>query len=656
MKRFVCLLVTIALFTPCASTQSITTDVLGSHDLTGGTSTVKGSGGSSCQYCHAPHSGVGGATPLWSQRLSNQTYNTYSSPTEQNTTLQPVLGADSSLCLSCHDGTVAVGTSAVYGSITTTGSLPGKQVFGGNLQTSHPVSLKLPIKDSPDLVATLASNGTTNDPTNSVKLVAGNVECTTCHNPHIQNIDKLTTKFLVRDNINGGICLTCHETGARTVSGVLNPLAGWAGSAHATAGNAVSAQAGMGAYTSVAQFACQACHMSHNATTGTTLLRMPIPAQSNFDNVTQNCLICHNGGSNLTPAAPNVGTELAKSNSHPTPSGIWKHSAAEPVLVQNNRHAACVDCHNSHDSLQVTTFPAAPVIRASQTSIAGISAVDGTTIVSPAQNQYENCLRCHGTSSGKQTLPGYMPLRVVSASDRLNVIPEFALSASSSHPVMHDSNSPLPQPSLRPYMLNLDGATSSTRGLGIGIGSRILCTDCHNSDDNREFGGSGPNGPHGSANPHVLERRYEITTAPAPGFAVNQLWPQPSLNSGGATPGPYALCGKCHNLVNIMTDASFQPDKNGLGGHNMHVSFGFSCSVCHTSHGMGARSPSISGERLVNFDANVVAALSAYPISYDRSTNTCTLTCHGYNHYPDGSVFQLAGVTPASIRSRSGHQ
>ncbi len=30
-------------------------------------------------------------------------------------------------------------------------------------------------------------------------------------------------------------------------------------------------------------------------------------------------------------------------------------------------------------------------------------------------------------------------------------------------------------------------------------GPRLFCTDCHNSDDNREFGGTGANGPHGSA-------------------------------------------------------------------------------------------------------------------------------------------------------------
>ena len=85
----------------------------------------------------------------------------------------------------------------------------------------------------------------------------------------------------------------------------------------------------------------------------------------------------------------------------------------------------------------------------------------------------------------------------------LNLVPEFSQTATSSHPVMHDRSSPLPQPSLRANMLNIDGVTP-----GRIMGARILCTDCHNSDDNREFGGTGPNGPHGSRWPHVLERRY----------------------------------------------------------------------------------------------------------------------------------------------------
>ena len=112
-----------------------------------------------CLYCHAPHSGVG--TPngaLWSQTLSMQTYTAYSSTTLKNAPLQPSLGGSSSLCLSCHDGTVAVGQTQPYGPYTMTGSMNPADMFGAGLQGSHPFSLKLPLVDAPDLQPALTSD------------------------------------------------------------------------------------------------------------------------------------------------------------------------------------------------------------------------------------------------------------------------------------------------------------------------------------------------------------------------------------------------------------------------------------------------------------------------------------------------------------------
>jgi len=67
---------------------------------------------------------------------------------------------------------------------------------------------------------------------------------------------------------------------------------------------------------------------------------------------------------------------------------------------------------------------------------------------------------------------------------------------------------------------------------------------------------------------------------------------------------------------------------------------------------MGARSGTISGERLVNFDINVVAANGSIPISYSRATNTCILVCHMAAHNADGSVTQdthkSTGTTPGA--------
>jgi predicted CXXCH cytochrome family protein len=637
-----------------------TGDALGAHDLSpGGQSPLKGGALPPCEYCHAPHSGIGKG-PLWAQTYSTQTYTLYGSSTTSNQAMkQPPVGGASSLCLSCHDGTVAPGQTVPYGQIQMQGKMNASDILGTSLQNSHPFSFN-PLKDSPDLVASLVASQQTADPLKHVRLIHGNVECESCHNPHVQNRDPVSLKFLVRDSSGGAMCLSCHGTSARTVNNAPNPLVSWPTSVHATMSNSTLAAAGVGPYNTVALNACSSCHMEHNANGPARLLRGATPVLANMDASTQNCINCHNGNNNITPALLNVYAEFSKTSYHPFPSGTNTHDTAEAKLLNNNRHATCVDCHNPHAAQQVgSTFPIPPQIRVSQAGVDGVLASDGISPISPAQNQYENCLRCHGTSSGKPSSSafGYLPARYVSfAADPGNVIQEFAATATSSHPVTHARSSIYPQPSLLPRMLQLDGVTQ-----GRLMGTQILCTDCHNSDDNREFGGTGPNGPHGSTYPHILERRYEISRvspgvfpAGGPGSPIiaSTLFPGQLTSAGGATPGPWALCGKCHDLANVLANTSFQY-------HSLHIStVGISCSVCHTAHGMGATSPTISGERLVNFDSNVVApnalnSSGAIGMSYNKATNTCILVCHTYSHNYDGTVTQVSSAASQSSNFKS---
>jgi predicted CXXCH cytochrome family protein len=668
------LVVTFLVFAGAARAQTPTpkseTDVIGMHNLSpGGTSPIKGALGGPCSYCHAPHSGLNGTigvsqTPLWNQKLSTvKAYTVYTSTTMVNkVNPSPPLGSDSTLCLSCHDGTVAgsPGALVAYGTIPMKGQMNPADVFGTNLATMHPISFNLPLAASSDLVPSLtATPPSTADQTGKVRLINGNVECGSCHNPHVQNLDP-NGDFLVINNSQSALCLACHST-IPTGSGMgmdegrvsrvttstagsqltakagatnANPLADWTTSIHALATNKVAPRitsvttlgvstkvttsattASLGPYPRVSQNGCASCHAQHNVQAQNSLLRA-------VDD--QTCLICHNGSSNLSPAISNVLVEMvAPKYGHAFSVGNTPHRPNEAVLLNQNMHVSCVDCHNPHSANRVGSFSAAPTIRLSQTMVKGISASDGKTVVSPAADQYENCLRCHGTSPGKKTTLnfGYLPVRAVAASDPLNVIPEFSTFATSSHPVFHDRISPYPQPSLRSSQLKLDGRT-----LGRSMGVRLLCTDCHNSDDNREFGGSGPSGPHGSIFPHIMERRYEFSQATLPGKLVANLFPNPTLSAeGGASGGPYALCAKCHDLTQILNNTSFSE-------HARHIKDGFSCSVCHTAHGMGAQTGNISGERLVNFDIRVVAPNGVNPISYSHATNSCSLVCHNYAH------------------------
>lgn len=661
-----------------------TEDVLGIHNMGPGTPGPVSGPLPACQFCHAPHSGLNNTNlpnlPLWSQKLSTETnYILYSSPSMVNTVLEPTLGSAGNLCLSCHDGTVAPGTNVPYTGLQMSGSMSSQDLFVGTLQAMHPFNFQLPLNCSNDNLLTSLCSGATGNP--AVPLIQGNVQCNSCHNPHVQFTDPVQGDFLVMNNANSAMCLACHvsEPGqftalrmaiantakATALPAGTNPVPAhnrsqynaftqWRQSIHATAAHKVSKNAkDIGPYSVVSQNACMSCHTSHNAPGGPALLQGPKPAIPNMDAASQDCVDCHNGGSNLSPAIANIYAEFSKASGHPFPTGKNVHSSQESVVLNNDRHATCVDCHNPHAARQTGSF-ASTTIRESQNGALGVSGSDGVTEVNPAVDQYETCLRCHGTSVGKQVLPvyGYAPLRTSSGGDALNVIAQFGVSARSSHPVMQENKSALPQPSLRKFMLNLDGSTPDRP-----ITGRILCTDCHNSDDNREFGGTGPNGPHGSQFAHILERRYEFSQVAAglppaagPGSTIQNLLPAITDPASG---GPYSLCAKCHDLSNIMANASFSR-------HALHINAGFSCSVCHTAHGMGANSSNVTGERMVNFDLKVVAENASpgsggyfrSPISYNRGTNTCTLTCHNYSHNADGTVTPALSSKPAAPGKR----
>ena len=138
------------------------------------------------------------------------------------------------------------------------------------MQSSHPFSLALPMKDNIHL---LIAGGKRQDrgPTGAVKLINGSVECTSCHNPHVQAKDAVSQKFLVKDGSGGQLCLSCHDP-ARTTSGQSNPLADWATSAHATP-RATFRRRHLGSYPTVAGDACITCHTPHNAGSGAPAAR-----------------------------------------------------------------------------------------------------------------------------------------------------------------------------------------------------------------------------------------------------------------------------------------------------------------------------------------------------------------------------------------------
>jgi len=110
MRRDVVLCVFLLCLTPMVMASDIAST---RHNLSvsGTGSVTSGSASEICVFCHTPHHSSQSA-PLWNRELpSGQTYQLYGSSTLDASPENPQLrsGNASLLCLSCHDGTIALG-------------------------------------------------------------------------------------------------------------------------------------------------------------------------------------------------------------------------------------------------------------------------------------------------------------------------------------------------------------------------------------------------------------------------------------------------------------------------------------------------------------------------------------------------------------------
>jgi len=165
--------------------------------------------GETCIVCHAPHGGTALAdAPLWNHSLTTQNFTLYSSPTLDAADLSQPAGT-TRLCLSCHDGTIAL--DSFGGSTSGTHFLGTPIAPGGNLNSEHPISFTYN-----DALAT--ADGELNPPSTTTSGLGGTiaddllfnnkVECASCHDVH--NALGTGGYLLVKSNAGSGLCLTCH--------------------------------------------------------------------------------------------------------------------------------------------------------------------------------------------------------------------------------------------------------------------------------------------------------------------------------------------------------------------------------------------------------------------------------------------------------------
>lgn len=167
------------------------------------------SGGEICVACHAPHNNVEVVdAPLWNHAVSTAVYELYTSPTfTAEDITQP--GGVSKLCLSCHDGTVAIDAFGGTGGTHTIGE--GRNL-GTDLSNDHPVSFtydaSLATEDGGLFDPTTTPSGVAEGTIDADMLFAERMECASCHDVH----NKYSNFRLLKvSNSGSALCLTCHD-------------------------------------------------------------------------------------------------------------------------------------------------------------------------------------------------------------------------------------------------------------------------------------------------------------------------------------------------------------------------------------------------------------------------------------------------------------
>ncbi len=353
------------------------------HNLSAsGTGTVKATSQTQiCVFCHTPHAANAAApAPLWNRQLSSATYTPYTSNSLDAQTIlggplgQP--GGSSKLCLSCHDGTLAIGTvsnapgsgtgSAIAMSGTDGGNMPAgdgetsgfTRKLGTDLRNDHPISFTFdtnlattdgelrspPYSPGGTLVVGVRSSG--------VKPLLpldhnSHVQCTTCHDPHLagDSIKFLRLNRFQKAAPTGGdfsaandqICLGCHDKLGTS----------WSMSAHAdtvvadeayTTDAANRRQFPLG--TKVWEAACLNCHDTHTAQGTRRLLREGVSGSTlgtgsgqykvgstaadpaSVSAIEETCYQCHQGTTTKvigtgTGTVPNIKTEFERTRRMP---------------------------------------------------------------------------------------------------------------------------------------------------------------------------------------------------------------------------------------------------------------------------------------------------------------------------------------------------
>lgn len=593
-----------------------------------------------CVFCHTPHGGNTEA-PLWNRNLYQSTPSGYTPYTSDVLSAlsytamdDPYVSAGAGvihvktrICLSCHDGTIAMGNlvNLPYGKTNAipiqntggTGVMPATAAgyIGVNFRDDHPVAVMHDNAKDLELEPAITSDAPN---VNLYRLNAGKVEkirtagsanyveCTSCHDPH----DNQYGNFLVDSNQNSKICTSCHRK------------TGFTSSIHETSGQAYQPPDGAGSEpdlgNTVGTVKCMNCHFPHKAGVTSDQPTTPNPDSgkyllsfreeaSCFNNTDRwgqtGVSACHGTGAGAG-SPRNIESE---ENNNPNkrhftgdanPSRTGVHEATEGQASgwihvggdQNKWHVECADCHNPHTAgntnhalttngvtatsplygaggVDVSVYPNWAGGPGTYSYIQPIGVVN--TSSTGVDKEYNICLKCHSDFAWSG---GSVP----------NSSGGFAMT----NQALEFGNSTAFHP-----VINPNSGTLGTMRVGSGwsTGSDLMyCSDCHTKEN-----GNQPLGPHGSGNNYILKYPFSDTRG--------------TVNGGSEQP-PGDLCFDCHDVTTYLN-----------GGGTMTLGTGFTMQA--TNYNLHARHAWLASNTAV-----------PNPIGY-KCVNCHARIPHGFNEY-----------------------
>ena len=673
------------------------------HDMSAGsTSSIKsqptGSGGTSeiCVFCHTPH-GSSNIAPLWNRTSSLTAYTLYTSdylgPSAAGglgyLTASPAAqpNASSKLCLSCHDGTIALGSvynlpgSGGYSATPGPGILmqsAGVPIVGGkmpataggnlggaggaDLSNDHPVGFLYNSTVDTELTPqTWASNSLVRlypngDAGGGVSV--GRLECATCHNAH----DNQYYNFLRIANTNAALCTFCHNK------------VGFIGSAHNSGAATTASYTPKGRpATNVAEWSCRSCHRPHNST------------GQNLQSEQNSCYEkgCHGANTTIsdptnavTPGFRLIQPEMGKAHAHPADatSGAHKNRIrdatlgvyAETQAELGVRHAECPDCHNPHK------VPPNPVVaKAGRGTLRISAALTGTWGVQPTwptptvpttnavtnlpvptiftrvagatlTDEYQVCFKCHsGYANGLlrdiaseanpqySSYHGIVPLvgaatAIVVATQQNNATNFFVNTQTMAAP-WAGSNVVTSATTPNAESCRVTHTQANCVSFAASRG-RVWCSDCHNNN-------SAPLYPSAKSTtvPSGPHGSSNIGTTAAPSNSDKMLIAT-LVTTNGATP----LCLRCHLSTTYTGNSNSRNNQTHSAGYRGLTTGCLSCHMWDRStgtyvgtgkiypHGMNKRWVNVTGTATLGTGQMVDSFIAGYQSNINYSLKTCT--------------------------------